>query len=78
MRDVKQKKTKGLGEGVLKKNFDHTSSFWECDEKLCLMIRKGVYPYEYMVGWKRFEETSLPPEDAFCSRLNMKGRSDQD
>ena len=78
MRDVKQKKTKGLGEGVLKKNFDHTSSFWECDEKFRLMIRKGVCPYEYMDGWKRFEETSLPPEDAFYSRLNMKSISDQD
>ena len=42
------------------------------------MIRKGVYPYEYMNGWKKFEETSLPPKDAFHSRLNMKGVSDQD
>ena len=42
------------------------------------MIRKGVYPYEYMDGWKKFEETSLLPEDAFYSRLNMKGISDQD
>ena len=42
------------------------------------MIRKGVYPYEYMDGSKKFEETSLPPKDAFYSRLNMKGISDQD
>ena len=28
--------------------------------------------------WKKFEETSLPPKDAFYSRLNMKGISDQD
>ena len=42
------------------------------------MRRKGVYPYEYMDGWKKFEETSLPPKDAFYSRLNMKGISDQD
>ena len=41
------------------------------------MIRKGVYPYEYMDGWKKFEETSLPPKLAFYSRLNMKGISDQ-
>ena len=43
-----------------------------------LMRRKGVYPYEYMDGWKKFEEASLPPKDAFYSRLNMKGISDQD
>ena len=42
------KKTKYLDQGVLKNNFNHTSRFWECDEKFCLMIGKGVYPYEYI------------------------------
>ena len=42
------------------------------------MIRKGVYPYEYIDSWKKFEEISLPQKDAFYSRLNMKGISDQD
>ena len=42
------------------------------------MIRKGAYPYEYMDSWKKSEETSLPPKDAFYSRLNMKGISDHD
>ena len=42
------------------------------------MVQKGVYPYEYMDGWEKFEETSLTPEGAFYSRLNMKGISDQD
>ena len=72
------KKTKDLGEEVLKKNFKDTGRFWECDEKFRLMIRKGVYPYEYIDSWKRFEEISLPQKDAFCSRLNIKGISDQD
>ena len=39
-----------LDEGALKKNFNHTSRFWGCDEKFRLMIRKGVYPYQYMNG----------------------------
>ena len=43
-----------------------------------LMRRKGVYPYEYMDGWDRFEETKLPAKEAFYSRLNMKGISDRD
>ena len=42
------------------------------------MRRKGVYPYEYMDEWNKFEETSLPPKDTFYSRLNIKGISDQD
>ena len=32
------KKTKDLDKGVLKKNFNHTSRFWGCNEKFCLMI----------------------------------------
>ena len=60
----KTKKTKDLDEGVLKKNFNYTSRFWGYDEKFSLMIRKGVYPYEYMDGWKKFEETSLPLKHA--------------
>ena len=78
MIDAEQKTPKDLDEGMLKKNFNHTSRSWGCDEKFRLMIRKSVYPYEYMDGWKKFEETSLPPKDVFYSRLNMKGISDQD
>ena len=63
------KKTKDLDKGALKKNFNHTSRFWECDEKFCLVIRKGIYPYEYMDGWKKVEETSLPPKVRFTARL---------
>ena len=40
------------------------------------MRLKAVYPSKCMDGWKKFEETSLPPKDAFYSRLNMKGISD--
>ena len=43
-----------------------------------VMVQKGVYPYEYIDGWEKLEETSLPLKDAFYSRLNMKGISDQD
>ena len=63
---------------VLKKNFNHTSRLLECDEKFRLMIQKGVYPYEYMDGREKFEETSLSSKDAFYSSLSMKGISDRD
>ena len=42
------------------------------------MIRKGVYPYEYMDGCEKFEEKSFPLKDVFYSRLSMKGISDHD
>ena len=36
-----------------------------------LLTRKGVYPYEYMSSWDRFEDTKLPPIESFYSSLNM-------
>ena len=34
--------------------------------------RKRVYPYEYMDSWGKFDETSLPPKEAFYSNLNLE------
>ena len=50
--------------------------FYKEEEVFRLMRRKGIYPYEYMNGWEKFEETSLPPKDAFFSRFSMKGIRD--
>ena len=42
------------------------------------MLRKGVYPYEYMDSWEKFNETSLPSKEDFYSNLNMKDIDDID
>ena len=42
------------------------------------MLRKGVYPYEYMDNWERFNETSLPSKELFYSNLNMENIDDID
>ena len=47
-------------------------------EKLSLVKRKGVYPYEYMYSLERFKENKLPPKEAFYSRLTGEGISDED
>ena len=39
--------------------------------KFILLLRKSVYPYEYMDSWQRFNETSLPDKEVFYSSLNM-------
>ena len=44
--------------------------------KFILLLRKGVYPYEYMDGRERFNETSLSDKEAFCSNLNIKDIAD--
>ena len=43
-----------------------------------LLTRKGVYPYEYVNSWDRFEETQFPPISAFHSNLNMSSISEED
>ena len=48
------------------------------DDKLSLLTRKGVYPYEYMDSLEKSKETKLPPREAFYSRLNGKGISNED
>ena len=46
--------------------------------KFNLLARKGVYPYEYMDSLEKLKETALPPKEAFYSRLNDGGISDED
>ena len=46
--------------------------------KFVLLLRKGVYPYEYMDNWERFNETSLRNKESFYSNLNMENIEDID
>ena len=48
------------------------------DRQSELLIRKGIYPYEYMDSWDKFKETSLSSIEKFYSNLNMSGVSDGD
>ena len=41
-----------------------------------LLLQKGIYPYEYMDDWEKFDETSLPEKEDFCSHLNRKNITD--
>ena len=55
------------------KKFKNTYSFCNNDlNKFILLVRKGVYPYEYIDSWERFNETSLPSKKEFYSNLNME------
>ena len=46
--------------------------------KFILLLRKGVYPYEYVDSSERFNETSLPSKEDFYSNLNMENIDDID
>ena len=54
------------------------SSSSEHINKFVLLLRKGVYPYEYADTWERFSEISLPSKEDFYSNLNMEDISDID
>ena len=47
-------------------------------EKLGLLTRKQVYPYEYVDSFERFAETELPARTAFGSKLNGEEISEED
>ena len=46
--------------------------------KFVLLLRKGVYPYEYMDSWEIFNETSLSDKETFYSNLHMVDITDVD
>ena len=48
------------------------------NNKFILLLRKGVYPFEYMDDWERFNDTSLPEKEDFYSHLNMEEVTDPD
>ena len=61
------------------KKFKNTYSFCNNDlNKFILVLRKGVYPYEYMDSWEKFNETSLPIKEDFYSHLNKEDIQDID
>ena len=71
-----------LGENLLKGGIDQFVNLKkQCpntsDEMLQLLMRKGVYPYEYMDTMAKFDEP-LPPKEAFYSKLHDRHISDGD
>ena len=50
----------------LKKRFKNTFKFSDNDiNKFILLLRKGVYPYEYMDDWEKFNQTTLPEKEEY-------------
>ena len=76
-KECKGTSTKSMN-GLIKK-FPSVYQLWDGDlHKFVLLLRKGVYPYEYMDRWETFDETLLPDKEVFYSELNLEGISDED
>ena len=58
--------------------FEHMRRLYPNDEQFKLLLRKGVYPYEYMDCAERMNETALPAQNEFFSHLTDEHISSQD
>ena len=47
-------------------------------KKFIFLLRKCLYPFDYMDDWEKFNETTLPEKEGFCSNLNMEEITDAD
>ena len=65
---------------ICKKGFnnDKVRDYCHFTNKFLILLRKGVYPYEYMDGWNKFNEKVLPSKESFYSSLIMEDISETD
>ena len=76
-KESKKSYTKLIDEAI--KDFPTLYKFCNCDlDKFFLLLRKGIYPYEYIDSRKLFNESTIPPKEAFYSELNLEGIIDAD
>ena len=58
-------------------SFKYTSEIFK-GKKLNLMTRKGIYPYDHMDSFDKFNKTELPTKEEFYSILNDENIEDED
>ena len=46
--------------------------------RFIIYLQKGVYPYQYIDDWEKFNEASLPEKEDFYNHLNMEDITDAD
>ena len=58
-------------------SFANTYIFCDNDlDKFIMLLRKGVYPYEYMDGWDKFNGKIIPGKELFYSNLTLENISE--
>ena len=66
-----------LVKNLPKDSFKNLTEFYEGDE-LNLLLRKGVFPYDWFDNFGKLSSTSVPPKEAFHSILNDSGITEED
>ena len=76
-KECNDKSCKSINELI--KKFPNTYRFCNGDlNKFSVLLGKGVYLYEYMDSWGKFNEVSLPNKESFYSELNKENITDED
>ena len=58
--------------------YTSTNPYIKSKTDLNLLTDKGVYPYDYMNSWDKFDETKLPKKEDFYSHLYEENITDKD
>lgn len=67
-----------LSKSLCEKDFVHLFSEFNDEFKCSLLRKKGVYPYEYMDSWSKYDEPQLPSKEHFYNNLKMNDISDEE
>lgn len=60
------------------KDFKHLRTFFKEDNLFSLCLRKGVYCYDYVDSWEKYEETQLPDRSNFFNKLTSESITNED
>ena len=76
--DCKKEYKKELNKKLIER-FSNVYEFCDYDiNKFMVLLRKRVYPYEYMDEWNKFDEKELPSKGSFYSSLTREDINDTD
>ena len=76
--DCEKEYEKGFNKELIEK-FANTYNFCDNDlNKFIMLLRKGVYPYEYIDGWDKFNEKIIPSKELFHSNSTLENISETD
>ena len=76
-KECKTSYTKLTNESI--KNLPTLYKFCNGDlSKFFLLLRKGIYPNEYIDSLERFDKNTIPPKESFYIELNFENITDKD
>ncbi|XP_065650459.1 uncharacterized protein LOC136078605 [Hydra vulgaris] len=64
-----------LSKNLTKEQCKNIGEFYK-GKQLDLLMKKGVYPYDWVDSIDKFNEAQLPPKESFFSKLNDEGIND--